>query len=376
MDKEKFKAAVFRRGNKQELLHPSTTGTHGQHDAEASLPDQLTGDEKLDELLKLWSLARSGYVVFLHAMRHAHFFNWIRIRCRKDLAAAIWRPSKCAAQVVLQKGRLFSHVGCLWGGHMYLTIEEAVYMVDRGSMLLFLEDGTKKRLLTMKECYALMETCGVSMDHFITYCKLLRAGYVAHRRGLPWVLKNKDEIRRCDCRFEETVENRRTRTSEVRELAPPVDTKRQKRKRTGEDFSGTMGEWWPEYHWHDEHAGKNLPTFEVVDEKTKEQRRLDLFPRMAPLASHAPNLGDSSSEQGMYLDVYPPNGNFSRKQPGTACSLLSMISCGENVPPSSEILEDLEPLMSSSDAKVRFVGVEHGDIAFYSFFRTTLRDIH
>lgn len=77
---------------------------------------------------------------------------------RKDFAAAIWRPEKCGAEVVLQKGKLFSHIGCFWGPKLYLTIEEAVYMVDRASMMLFQEDPKtkKKSLLSMKECFTLM----------------------------------------------------------------------------------------------------------------------------------------------------------------------------------------------------------------------------
>lgn len=59
---------------------------------------------------------------------------------------------------MLQKGKLFSHIGCLWGPKLYVTIEEAVYMVDRASMMLFQEDPKtkKKSLLSMKECFSLM----------------------------------------------------------------------------------------------------------------------------------------------------------------------------------------------------------------------------
>jgi len=60
VDKEKFTAAIFRRGNKQELFSGDDavdTAEHG-HGSD-HVP---TGDEKLDELLKLWSLPRTGYV--------------------------------------------------------------------------------------------------------------------------------------------------------------------------------------------------------------------------------------------------------------------------------------------------------------------------
>lgn len=60
VDKEKFTAAIFRRGNKQELFSGAgDSDTAGNGHGSDHAP---TGDEKLDELLKLWSLPRSGYV--------------------------------------------------------------------------------------------------------------------------------------------------------------------------------------------------------------------------------------------------------------------------------------------------------------------------
>lgn len=71
VDKEKFKAAVFRRGQKQELLH-SSSGGGGTHEQDGStLPDHVTGDEKIEELFNLWSLPRSGFVI-VHV-----WFTWI-----------------------------------------------------------------------------------------------------------------------------------------------------------------------------------------------------------------------------------------------------------------------------------------------------------
>eukprot|EP00889_Picochlorum_renovo_P006705 jgi/Picre1/33735/NNA_001214.t1 len=160
VDKDKFKAAIFRRGNKQELFH--------QGDVSKRL--QVTKSWMSSE-----DLVASPF---------------------RDFAAAIWRPEKCGAEVVLQKGKLFSHIGCLWGPKLYVTIEEAVYMVDRASMMLFQEDPKtkKKSLLSMKECFSLMASCGVSIDRFVMYSKLLRAGYIVHRGDVPWVLKGREEI--------------------------------------------------------------------------------------------------------------------------------------------------------------------------------------
>jgi hypothetical protein len=45
---------------------------------------------------------------------------------RKDLSAAIWRPEHGVAEVVLLKGKLFSHMGFVWGSKLFLHIEEVL----------------------------------------------------------------------------------------------------------------------------------------------------------------------------------------------------------------------------------------------------------
>jgi hypothetical protein len=46
--------------------------------------------------------------------------------CRHDFAAAIWRPDLALAEVVLQKGKLLTHMGVTRGNKLFLCIEEAV----------------------------------------------------------------------------------------------------------------------------------------------------------------------------------------------------------------------------------------------------------
>lgn len=46
--------------------------------------------------------------------------------CRRDLAAAIWRPSMGLAEVVLQRGKLLPHMGFTKGAKLFLHVEEAV----------------------------------------------------------------------------------------------------------------------------------------------------------------------------------------------------------------------------------------------------------
>lgn len=253
-------------------------------------------------------------------------------------------------------------------------------MVDRGSMLLFYEQGIqkKKMLLSMKECYALMESCGVPIDNFIMYCKLMRAGFIAHRSNIPWVLKNREDISRLNFEYsvgnvdsDATSSGHKRKRHDMSSFAAGLQ--RGVKSSTRGTGSAKSREWWPVYQYHDETTCSNLPTCIVDNEETRERTRLQAFPRMAPLqrdteALESPGLFSDIA----YMDVYPPNAGFSRKNMGEKSGYMSMVACGRDHPPPLHAMTCVQHV----DAPVRFVGIEHGDIAFYSFLKTKLRDIH
>jgi len=194
------------------------------------------------------------------------------------------------------------------------------------------------------------------------YSKLLRAGYIVHRGDVPWVLKGREEI------ANHTLELRQEASEAT--SAPYRPIKRQRMSITSSNVSkGKSGEWWPAYTFHDV---EQLPRCEVVNEETRTLDRLALFPRMKPIQSREYDTVDTSLR---YTDVYAPNGNFSRKKTGQKTALVSMCANGAEHPPNCDILHASEQ-REEQDVPVRFVSIEHGDVAFYSFFKTTLRDIH
>ncbi len=382
LDEKIFKHSIFRRGTKEELFREDD----GEGD-DGSIPVDVSGDEKLPQLHQLWSLPRAG----------------------RDLSAAIWRPSKCAAELMIQKGKLFGHVGSLWAGKTLLTIEEVVYMVDRGSLLLFREQGKKNVLMSMKDCYTLMSSCGITMDHVACIGKLMRAGYVTHRFGVPWSVKDKSEANGMTMAF--AGMERRPEPAAVAECQASnggrgmvkrkveterADTKRGRRSdgRNGRDAqadcngaaptSSPTSSWWPK---HEAVVTSPAPLPCVVEpnrEENKETRRKQ-FPHLRPLRTHAQadyvERHQDEKHAFFYLDVFPPNGNFSRKSTGRKAALVSMISNGSTVPPPESLLRDIdaEARAVSVDEEVpptRFCGLEHGDIAFYSLLRTDIKDIH
>ena len=384
LDEKTFKHSIFRRGTKEELFREDD----GEGD-DGSIPADVSGDEKLPQLHQLWSLPRAG----------------------RDLSAAIWRPNKCAAEMVIQKGKLFAHVGSLWAGKTLLAIEEVVYMVDRGSLLLFREQGKKKVLMSMKDCYTLMASCGITMDHAACIGKLMRAGYVTHRFGVPWSVKDKREANgmtmdftgmtnRLESAVAEGPASNDGRAVVKRKMeAEQTDAKRGRRS-NGRDGRGDQGgqtnsngalsaapsssSWWPA---HEAVATSPAPLPCVV-EPNREEKKDTLrkqFPHLRPLRTRSQadyvERHHGQKHAFFYLDVFPPNGNFSRKNTGKKAALVSMICNGSTVPPPESLLRDIdaEARAVSVDAEVpptRFCGLEHGDIAFYSLVRTDVRDIH
>ena len=383
LDEKTFKHAIFRRGTKEELFRSDD----GQSD-DGAIPEDVSGDEKLPQLHQLWSLERKG----------------------RDLSAAIWRPERCAAELVMQKGKLFAHIGILCGGKTYLTIEEAVYMVDRGSMLLFREDERdgKKVLLSVKECTSLMASCGVGLDHLGCYAKLLRAGFCAHRFGLPMAVKDRQEARDMQFGFNSGGEDGGNEGNEGRKrrhtgapAAVPVPASSGKKAKTGGTGASarlretetettettrsrhTTQDWWPAQAFT---AGAApLPCVVVPNNVEKKEAKRKAFPHLRPLRTrvegdfvekHADRAGEF-----FFLDVYPPNANFSRKNPGKKAAVLSMIANGKAAVPHQSLIQDVDAAARAANVDeeqppTRYCTLEHGDIAFYSLVRTNIRDIH
>jgi len=208
-------------------------------------------------------------------------------------------------------------------------------------------------------------SCGVSIDRFVMYSKLLRAGYIVHRGDVPWVLKGREEIAKHTLELHQEAP---VPTSE-----PYRPTKRRRMNTVASCVSkGKSGEWWPAYTFHDASIAEHLPRCDVVNEETRARDRLARFPRMKPIQNR---VYDTIDTKLLFTDVYAPNGNFSRKKTGSKAALVSMNAQGTQHPPTCEVLYASEQ-REEQDVPVRFVNIEHGDVAFYSFFKTTLRDIH
>lgn len=169
------------------------------------------------------------------------------------------------------------------------------YLVDRVNLLLFVEEGpkNKQRLLSLQECYELMVSAGVSIDWYIVYCKLMRAGFVCHRCGIPWTLKSKDEIRVRNFQIEGGGQQREERPETVSDTSNKPSTVKteifegrgnKEKDSTPSTVRGKRGmQWWAEYEYHDKDVVALLPKCNVITQECMMNRREKKFPRMLPL---------------------------------------------------------------------------------------------
>ncbi|GIL48000.1 hypothetical protein Vafri_4718 [Volvox africanus] len=217
-------ASIFRRGGpKKELFDVINE----------DVDDEKELDEKLAELEELLHADKTG----------------------RELSAALWRPSLCAAELVKQRKQCARDMGFIRGRRLYLHLEEAVYLLDRGDLLLFVEepeqqqqqdldldldldlgiavagagagagaavsaggkglapewmavendaafgalsDGARRhtqrqRLLSVQEAFDLMISMGVPLERYMLYSSLSRSGYLTMRHPSRWLLGREEQ---------------------------------------------------------------------------------------------------------------------------------------------------------------------------------------
>ncbi|GLI69568.1 hypothetical protein VaNZ11_014204 [Volvox africanus] len=206
-------ASIFRRGGtKKELFDVINE----------DVDDEKEFDEKLAELEELLHADKTG----------------------RELSAALWRPSLCAAELVKQRKQHARDMGFIRGHRLYLHLEEAVYLLDRGDLLLFAEepepppqqqqldlgmsgaaavgagegrlaakgmaptgndvgfgalgDGPRRhtqrqRLLSVQEAFDLMISMGIPLERYMLYSSLSRSGYLVMRHPSRWLLGREEQ---------------------------------------------------------------------------------------------------------------------------------------------------------------------------------------
>lgn len=112
-----------------------------------------------------------------------------RLRCRKDMSVAQWDAARGTAEVVVKKGKAWTATGVTRGSQTLAFIEEIVFMVEQG--LLVLLEG--ERSIPLLEAYSLVSSpsYGCSWDNYQVYSYLRKLGYIVGRHNVLWTLPKK-----------------------------------------------------------------------------------------------------------------------------------------------------------------------------------------
>ncbi|KAL4199399.1 hypothetical protein AMTRI_Chr03g50940 [Amborella trichopoda] len=113
-----------------------------------------------------------------------------RLQFRKEASIARWVQKMGMAEVIERKGGMWTTTGIVRQGKLYCLIEEALFLVERGALILL--NGDTDTALGLKEIYGLVQerTYGSSWECFEAYRHLKSLGYVVGRHNLPWTLKS------------------------------------------------------------------------------------------------------------------------------------------------------------------------------------------
>ncbi|CAM6071981.1 unnamed protein product [Sphagnum tenellum] len=112
-----------------------------------------------------------------------------RLPHRREMSEARWDAEMGIAEVIVRKGKAWHSTGFSRGGRLLAHVEEAVYMVEQGSLVL--REGEK--VMPLVDAYSLLASqgYGCSWDAFQTYSYLKNLGYIVGRYNVPWSFSTK-----------------------------------------------------------------------------------------------------------------------------------------------------------------------------------------
>ncbi|KNA17084.1 hypothetical protein SOVF_081910 [Spinacia oleracea] len=124
------------------------------------------------------------------------------LQFRSVVLKACWKDETGMAEVMNHKGNLLQTMGINRNGKIYLSIEETLFLVQIGELLLV---DDKDTTITLSEVYPKVaeEKSGCSWEGFKIYQHLKSLGYIVGRVGIPW---SQESIKNCTMVLEDTSE--------------------------------------------------------------------------------------------------------------------------------------------------------------------------
>ncbi|XP_057982061.1 uncharacterized protein LOC131167316 isoform X2 [Malania oleifera] len=111
-----------------------------------------------------------------------------KLQFRKDISKACWKEEMGMAEIVEKRGRLWTTTGIIRNSKVYCLIEETLFLVEIGALLLLDDNDTSFSLKDLYEKIAEGRN-GCCWESFQVYRHLKSLGYIVGRHGVPWTMK-------------------------------------------------------------------------------------------------------------------------------------------------------------------------------------------
>ncbi|CAM6129967.1 unnamed protein product [Calypogeia fissa] len=304
---------------------------------------------------------------------------------QRDISVCRWDAGIGMGEIMVKKGKVWGSMGVIRNSKLYCHVEEAVYMVEQGSLLLLRDDGVAT---LRQEVYDLLAvpSNGCSWDAYQIFCHLKRLGYIVGRHGTPWsTSKAKRPPRETipgfeskeDSDLKEEIPSSANSSSKSSEMSVDNDINGQGSLPTVLEVAQTelsrdvvdCQDADEESLKHDRNENKDddETSLSQCEELCVEEDRKGLPFLLSNLQlsdeDMALNSRDEDNNLNLMFDVHHPNGRFKKTAPGFPAFTLCVVKGQE--PPEQRQVRTLEAKIGGRPLK--FGTVDCGHVSIFSF---------
>lgn len=111
-----------------------------------------------------------------------------KLQFRKDISKARWKEELGMAEIISNKGRMWTTTGIVRCGKLYSFLEDTLFLAEIGALHL-LDDEDK--CIPLEDIYKKVAegVGGSSWESFEVYRRLKSLGYIIKRHGVCWSIK-------------------------------------------------------------------------------------------------------------------------------------------------------------------------------------------
>ncbi|CAK0761473.1 hypothetical protein CVIRNUC_002863 [Coccomyxa viridis] len=260
-------------------------------------------------------------------------------------------------------------------GKTHLRPEEAMYLLEKNSLIVSSDACGEASTLSLLEMQKLMEGAGVSTEAYLVYKELMNASLIVTRHPALWIVPKAYEGHKLEGHASLPA---------VKASSPPPS----KRRRLDDDnrcadvqlaavveVQAGQRHWWPavDSSWEDSHCASKAAPGTGASVGRDRGLVLPHRPNLRPLrACPAAEASSATPQQpSMAYDVYKGNSRFSKKRPS---GLAMQVHMSQSRPPSRDAMCAAEAACCENEA-VFFATAADKHVSMYSFTSICVPDL-